>query len=271
VRDSEWPADEFVDLVGAALCNETDVTILDSVFQLARTFVVPRLLPMHSYQQSLDVLANTAASIVEASPAGSGRQLAGARTLVSSTSEAPMLRGWLAGIGVPQGLVIDSDLRWSILCRLAVLGEIGDEQIDAELQRDTSARGRQEATRARASLPNSAAKATAFDILVSENGVSNRIVEYAGYGLWQPEHAALTESYVERFFVELPASQGRSPDLLSLIGHAGYPVYAVSQDTLGFAERALAGDLHPQLRRSLMDETDDLRRAVGAQQAARSA
>jgi aminopeptidase N len=208
---------------------------------------------------------------VETSAPGSSRQLAGARAVVSSTGQAPMLRGWLAGIGVPQGLVVDSDLRWAILCRLAVLGEIGDEQIDAELQRDPTARGRQEATRARASLPIPAAKATAFDILVSEKGLSNRIVENAGYGLWQPEHTALTQSYVERFFAELPISQGRSADLLSLIGHAGYPVYAVSQDTLRFAEGALAGDLHPQLRRSLADETDDLRRAVRARQAARSA
>ncbi|GIH03114.1 aminopeptidase [Rhizocola hellebori] len=271
VRDAEWPADEFVDLVGAALSGETDVTLLDSVFQLARTVAVPRLLPMTTYQRALDSLAATAASIVEVAPASSGRQLAGARNLVSSTSQAPMLRGWLAGIGVPQGLVVDSDLRWSILCRLAVLGEIGHEQIDAELQRDTSARGRQEATRARASLPDAAAKATAFDILMNEKGLSNRIVEYAGYGLWQPEHAELTSSYVERFFTELPISQGRSPDLMALIGHAGYPVFAVSQDTLDLAERTLAGDLHPQLRRSLMDETDDLRRALRAREGARSA
>ncbi len=270
VRDAEWPADEFVTLVGAALAAETDVTVLESVFQLARSFAAPRLLTPSDYPAALRVLSGAAASIVEASPAGSGRQLAGARGLVSTTVDAPMLRQWLAGNDVPQGLVIDADLRWAILCRLAVLGEIGHREIDSELERDTSARGRQEAARARASLPDPAAKAAAFDILISEKGLSNRIVEYSGYGLWQPEHGELTESYVERFFLELPAS-GRPADLLSLIGHAGYPVYAVSQETLDCAERALAGDLHPQLRRSLMDETDDLRRALRARQSARSA
>ncbi len=271
VRDAEWPVEEFVNLVGAALESESDVTILDSVFQLARTFAVPRMVPAQGYSRALEVLATTAASIVESSAAGSGRQLAGARALVSSTSQAAMLRGWLAGIDVPQGLVVDSDLRWSILCRLAVLGEIDQEQIEAEVRRDSTARGRQEATRARASLPDPAAKADAFGILLSESGFSNRIVEYAGYGLWQPEHAELTESYVERFFADLPITQGRSADLLSLIGHAGYPVYAVSQDTVDLAEQALAGDLHPQLRRSLADETDDLRRSLRAREAARSA
>jgi aminopeptidase N len=95
-------------------------------------------------------------------------------------------------------------------------------------------------------------------------------VEYAGYGLWQPEHAALTESYVERFFAEVPLS-GRSGDFLRMIGHSGYPVYAVSQETLAAAQQCLAGDLHPQLRRALADETDDLRRALRAQEVSRSA
>jgi aminopeptidase N len=90
--------------------------------------------------------------------------------------------------------------------------------------------------------------------------------------LWQPEQAALTKSYVERFFTELHRSaDGRSGDLLATICHAAYPAYAVSQATLSAAERALAGDLHPLLRRAMIDETDDLRRALRAREVARSA
>jgi aminopeptidase N len=269
-RDAEWPATEFVALVAAALPAEPEVTIVDSVFNLARGTVVPRMLADDGYAEGLATLARTAWSIVEGSEPGGSRQLAGARGFVSATSDAALLRGWLDGRDVPPGLEIDADLRWSIVCRLAVLGGVDEAEIDAELASDNSARGQQEATRARASLPDPAAKAQAFDMLVTEQGLSNRIVEYAGYGLWQPEHAALTESYVERFFTELPLSQ-RSGDFLRLIGHAGYPIYAVSENTLAAAERALAGDLHPQLRRSLVDETDDLRRALRAREVPRSA
>jgi aminopeptidase N len=69
---------------------------------------------------------------------------------------------------------------------------------------------------------------------------------------------------VERFFLELPRSADRSGELLKLLGHAGYPAYEVSQRTLDLAERALAGDMHPLLRRGLVDDTDDLRRALEA-------
>lgn len=269
-RDGEWPAAEFVSLVASALPSEPEVTVVDSIFSLARTVAVPRFLTAQQYSDGLATLARAAWSIVEGSEPGSTRQLAGARGFVSATPDAGLLRGWLDEAGVPQGLSIDSDLRWSIVCRLAVLDAVGEAEIEAELARDNSARGQQEATRARASLPDPQAKARAFDMLVTEQGLSNRIVEYAGYGLWQPEHEALTESYVDRFFVELPRSP-RSGDFLRLIGHAGYPVYAVSENTLAAAERALAGDLHPQLRRSLADETDDLRRALRARGVSRSA
>jgi aminopeptidase N len=269
-RDAEWPASEFVALVAAALPGEPDVTVVDSIFNLARGTAVPRFLTPQAYPAGLASLAETAWSIVESSDPGGTRQLAGARGFVSATLDAGLLRGWLAGTGVPQGLLIDADLRWSIVCRLAVLDAVTEEEIEAELGRDTSARGRQEATRARAALPHAAAKARAFDMIVTEQGLSNRIVEYAGYGLWQPEHASLTESYVERFFAELPLS-GRSGDLLRLIGHSGYPVFAVSENTLAAAEHCLAGDLHPQLRRALADETDDLRRALRAREVSRSA
>jgi aminopeptidase N len=269
-RDAEWPAAEFVALVAAALPGELDVTIVDSILTLTRGVVVPRLLTPQGYPAGLAIVAETAWSIVDGSEPGGTRQLAGARGFVSATLDSALLRGWLAGTAVPQGLRIDTDLRWTILCRLAVLDAVTEEEIEAELARDTSARGRQEAARARAALPHPAAKARAFDIIVTEKGLSNRIVEYTGYGLWHPEHAALTESYVERFFAEVPLS-ARSGDLLRLIGHSGYPVFAVSENTLAAAQRCLAGDLHPQLRRALADETDDLRRALRAQEVSRSA
>jgi aminopeptidase N len=270
-RDGEWPAQEFVALVAAALPAEEDVTVVESVFSFARTYAVPRFLTPQDYPAGLSTLAETALSIVEGSAPGGTRQLAGARGFVSTTTDAGLLRGWLSETAVPQGLLIDAELRWSILCRLAVLGDVTEAEIDAELARDNSGRAPYEANRARASRPDPAAKARAFDMLVTEQGLSNRLVEFAGYGMWQPEHAALTESYVERFFAELPVSQGRSGDLLRQIGHSGYPVYAVSENTLAAARRCLSGELHPQLRRALADETDDLRRALGAREVSRSA
>lgn len=269
-RDGLWPVEEFLELVEAALPGEPEVTLIESVFGLARQTAVARYVPALGYPSGIDLLERTSRSILDSSAPGSARQLAGARGLVSC-SGADLLRDWLGGRAVPEGLQIDADLRWSLLCRLSVLGEVSEAEIDTELERDHSARGEQEATRCRASRPDPDAKARAFDLVVREQGLSNRIVTSAGYGLWQPEQAELTRSYVERFFVELPRSSDRSGDLLASIAEAAYPVYEVSENTLELADRALAGDLHPLLRRELIDETDDLRRALRARRSSRSA
>ncbi|MDI1465624.1 aminopeptidase N [Catellatospora sp. KI3] len=262
-RDAEWPALEFVELAARVLPGEPDVTLAESVFALAR-LAVNTYLPGAQREQGRAALAAAARTLLETAEPGGSRQLVGARSLtaLAGPGERDLLRGWLGGTGVPEGLAVDSELRWSVLNRLSVLGDVSEAEIDAELARDTSARGEQEAVRARASRPDPQAKAWAFDLVVTEQGLSNRICVAAGQGLWQPEHAELTEPYVARFFAELPATTGRSGDMLAHLGTAAYPGYAVSADTLAAAERALAGQMHPLLRRALADGTDDLARAL---------
>ncbi|GHJ45429.1 aminopeptidase [Catellatospora sp. TT07R-123] len=264
-RDAEWPALEFVRLAADVLPAETDVTLAESVFALAR-LAVNTFLPEQQREQGRAALAAAARTLLETAAPGSGRQLVGARqlTAVGGAGERELLRGWLDGTAVPEGLVVDSELRWSVLTRLSVLGDVSEAEIDAELARDNSARGEQEAVRCRASRPDPQAKAWAFDLIVREQGLSNRICAAAGLGMWQPEHAELTEPYVARFFAELPASAGRSGDMLAHLVAAAYPVYAVSPATLAAAERALAGPVHPLPARQLADSTDDLARALRA-------
>ncbi|HEX6684478.1 MAG TPA: aminopeptidase N [Candidatus Limnocylindrales bacterium] len=270
--DGEWPVTEFIDLAVAALPREPEVTIFEPVFWLARERAAARFLAPQGYPAALAALGGMARTILDGSEPGSGRQLAAARAVISTVGggDVEWLRAWL-GDGAPEGLLLDEDLRWSVMCRLAVHGAVTEDEIVAEQARDSSARGEQEATRCRASLPDAAAKERAFDMVVREQGLSNRVVASAGRGLWQPEQAELTRSYVERFFAELPASQERSGDLLNTICHSAFPAYEVSQNTLAAAERALAGDLHPLLRRAMIDETDDLRRALRSRELSRSA
>ncbi|MEV4412599.1 aminopeptidase N [Catellatospora sp. NPDC049609] len=268
-RDAEWPAVEFVELAAAALPGDPDVTIVESVFGLAR-YAATRLVPADRQPAAGRALAAAARTLLATAAPGSGHQLAAARNLIAAGGDGDraLLRGWLTGAGVPDGLAVDAELRWAILGRLAVLGDVTEDEIDAELQRDPSDKGEHEAVRVRASRPDPAAKERAFDLVVNEQGQSNRIAAAAGDGMWRPEHAELTAPYVTRFFAELPRSEGRSGDMLALLGKSAYPVYAVSEDTLAAARAALAGPMHPLLHRALADETDDLARALRAQQAA---
>ena len=56
-----------------------------------------------------------------------------------------MIAGWLAGDGIPAGLTIDTELRWSILQALSAAGRVGEAEINAELDNDRTAGGERQA------------------------------------------------------------------------------------------------------------------------------
>ena len=265
VVDGERPVAELVTLVLAALPMETDVVIISDVLKMTRG-LVDRYSAPETRPAALELVAQACDRLLAASPPGSSRQLAAARGLIGATTGTARLRGWLDGQGVPEGLAVDTDLRWLILYRLVVLGEAGAEAIEAEVSRDRSATGEQFAARCRAALPDPAAKAAAWAMIVSATTVSGRLVEATAGGFWQPEQLALTEEYVPRYFEDMPAMMALRTGMSSeRVAVTAYPRYAVSPRTRRQAADLLArSDLNAILRRSVMDEDDDMRRALSA-------
>lgn len=227
VTDGERPVSDLVALILAALPGETEVIVVEDVLKLARTLIdryldpERRLAALGYVTQACDRLLGTAAS-------GGSVQLAAARGLIGASADAARLTGWLAGAGVPDGLAIDTDLRWALVGRLVVLGVAGEAEIAAELAADRSAAGEERAARCRAALPDPAAKERAWQIIVSDTSLSNRLVEANAGGFWQPEQEALTESYVERYFAEMPAAaRRRTAWTADQVAKLAFPEYAV--------------------------------------------
>ncbi|GAB3986201.1 hypothetical protein GCM10027615_77890 [Plantactinospora veratri] len=265
VTDGERPVAELVALVVAALPAETEVVVVQDV--LARTRdLLDRYLPPEVRPAALEQLAGACARLLAVAPPGGSGQLAAARGWISSTVDTGRLTGWLAGKDVPDGLAVDAELRWAVLRRLAVLGAVGEPEIGAEQAEDPSASGAERAAQCRAALPDPAAKEHAWRLLVGETSLSNRLLEATAHGFWQPEQAELTDSYVERYFAEMPgAARRRTPWVADRIAAVAYPCYAVAARTRELAAALLnREDLPSGLRRVVIDEDDDLRRALAA-------
>jgi aminopeptidase N len=264
VRDGEVPAMTFLNLVRTSLAAETHVGVVEHMLGFARGVAVNRFLPVSSRWAGNAAINEACEAILAQAAPGSSRQLAAFRTLVSGMPAAEPVRGWLAGQDLPEGVIVDDEMRWTLLLRLAILGDLTEAEIDAAQARDGSARGAVEAARCRAARPDAAAKATAFEQIVRDRELSNRMLEAIGHGFWRAEHWELTDDYVERYFAELPASQEwRSGYLLATLGGAAYPVSAAYASTVEAAERMLAlPGLNTQFARAIADSTDDLRRAV---------
>jgi aminopeptidase N len=270
-RDAESPPGRFAALAAATLPGETMTAVFETVLGLTTGVVIDRFLAPVDRPGAYAALADACRRVLAQPPPGNDRHLAAARGLVRCAGPADVgwLEAWLAGDGLPQGLVVDADLRWTVLYRLAVLGAVDEARIVAEAERDHTARGAQEATRCRAARPDPAAKEHAWWIVTSDRERSNRVVVAAAEGFWQPEQAELTRPYVRRYFAEIGAGGWwRTDQLVVAVARAAYPAHAVEVETLLAAQDFLAGaDQHPGLRRAVVDATDDLRRALAARSA----
>ncbi|MGK5519856.1 aminopeptidase N [Micromonospora sp. URMC 107] len=270
--DGERPVAGLVALIAAALPAETEVIIAEDVLALSRSLVDRYLDPL-AREAALAQVAAACRTLLDGAPAGGSLQLAAARGWLAASTDADRLAGWLAGRDVPPGLAVDAELRWSLLLRLVVLGAAGEAEIAAEAAADPSAAGAERAARCRAALPDPAAKRAAWEIVVSNTELSNRLVEATAEGFWQPEQAELTAGYVERYFADMPAAaRSRTPWVADQIAKSAFPRYAVAQPTREAAAALLArDDVTPGLRRVVTDADDDLRRALVARTAVAAA
>ncbi|WP_422773694.1 aminopeptidase N [Plantactinospora sp. WMMC1484] len=265
VTDGERPVADLVSLVVAALPAEREVVVVQDVLPRIRS-LLDRYLEPELRPAALAQVAGACDRLLAAAPPGGSHQLAAVRGLVDTTVDAARLIGWLAGKDVPDGLAVDAELRWAVLRRLAVLGAVGEPEIAAEEADDGSASGAERAATCRAALSDGVAKERSWRLLVGETGLSNRLLEATAAGFWQPEQAELTESYVERFFAEMPvAASRRTPWVADRVAGLAYPRYAVAARTRDLAAALLARDDLPSgLRRVVVDADDDLRRALAA-------
>jgi aminopeptidase N len=263
VVDGERPVAELVTLVLAALPVESETAVVEDVLRATRG-LVDRYAGPQTRPAALALLAQAADRLLAVVPAGDSRQLGAARGLIGATTDTDRLRGWLAGENVPDGLAIDADLRWLILYRLSVLGVAGAAEIDAERERDRSASGEQWAAVCRAARPDAAAKEAAWNAIVGDAGLSNRLAERTASGFWQPEQLELLEPYVERYFADMPEMlRIRSGMSAEHIATVAYPSVAVSERTRQLAAALIdTPGLNQILRRVVQDSDDDMRRAL---------
>ncbi len=263
VLDAERPVAELVTLVLAALPVETEVAIAEDVLRLTRG-LVDRYSAPETRPAALELLAQACDRLIAAAEPGSSRRLAGVRGLIGATTDAARLRGWLAGEDVPDGVEIDTDLRWMIVYRLVILGAAGTDEIEAQFAADRSPFGEQAAARCRAAIPDAGAKARAWDYVMNDPDASNRLLEATADGFWQPEHLELVTPYAERYFAEMPGMLERRGGMSGeRIATLAYPSVVVAPRTREFAAELLAKpELSSILRRVVVDGDDDVRRAL---------
>lgn len=263
VRSTELDPAVALDVVIDSLREESEDLILRAILEWARTSVAGPYARADQRADRMSRLADLAQGILGVAPPGSDQQLSAWRALLATTSDTALLRAWLAGKRLPPDRLLDAELRWQAVTRLAAL--TGDTAaIDASYEIDRSAAGRVHRARARAALPDAVAKAAAFELMVRPSDLSAYEVYATAEGFFLPEQGELTEPFVQRFFAEInEVARFRMGWSLGQVVLRAFPASASSRVTLDLAECVLAStDLDPGVRRPLIEATDALRRAV---------
>ncbi|GAB14206.1 aminopeptidase N [Arthrobacter globiformis NBRC 12137] len=277
-RDGITPASQYVDAVLRFAAAESGIGVLLNV-QGNATMALEQYVPATERDGLRKSFAEGAARELYAAEPGSDQQLSWARTLatVSRTegSQAALLRRLLDGIERVPGLAVDAELRWSLWHALAALGLATEQELDAELARDTTASGRAGHATALAARPEAAVKAAAWDAAVRGTGLSNQLLSatIAGFNTASEE---LLDPYVEPYFECLEEVWAeRSIEIASRIVRGLFPgVRDLGPDgnpeahpVLARTDRWLAE--HPDapraLRRIIIEQRSHLRRSLAAQ------
>ncbi|MFI9641078.1 aminopeptidase N [Micromonospora sp. NPDC051925] len=268
VRDAELSARDYVALVLAGLPAETDINLVTATLRQASTALIFYADPAWAPTGWAE-LSRTAKAALAAAEPGSGFQLAWARAYASAAradEDLATLRGWLADSGVPAGLAIDTELRWTVLQSLVANGAAGTAEIEAELARDRTASGEREAAYAHALVATEENKATVWSLLTGPDALPNWRNRALLQGLTHPTQVALIAPYRERYFATVAQVWAqRDSEPAQEFVQLAYPAYLVDEETVTATDAWLTGDGHPaSLRRLVAEGRDGVVRALKA-------
>ncbi|MGW6533840.1 aminopeptidase N [Streptomyces venezuelae] len=266
VRDGELEGTAYLEAARAHLPEETDLAIVQGVLGFATLHIADRIATPAQRPAALAVLGDLCRDLIRRTEDGTnpGLRLTAVRGYIDVATQPAPLQAWLTEGTVPGGPELDPELRWRVLTRLAVLDATDETAIAAELERDPSATGREGAARCRAALPDAAAKRAAWDAMFGSDDLSNYLFTATAQGFWQPEQADLVREYVPRYYEDAVAlAARRGPAMAEAAGRYAFPAPIVDTETLRLGERCLRdADPTPALRRKLVDQLDDLARAL---------
>jgi len=261
-RDGELPAARYLSIVRTHAPGETHAGLLEQAIANA-SFAVGHYVADDARGAEAAAWLEAAWAAMHAAAPGSDAQLAWARAAASAAgrddSRAADIRALLDGRGVPDGLPLDADLRWSLLAALAATGHAGAADADAELARDDTLSGRTAWVRVRASRPDADVRAAAWEAAWNDTALSNDHLSATISGIVSGGRRDLVEAFDADYFARLRDVWAvRSIEIARRLVRDLFP----QRGSLGLADAWLEanGDAPGALRRIVVEQRDHLAR-----------
>ncbi|MEV4455731.1 aminopeptidase N [Microbispora sp. NPDC049633] len=266
-RDAEMATRDYVKLVVSGIDSVRDMTVLQTVLRQARQAVQQYADPAWR-DTGLAELAGALRGLISAAEPGSDHQLAYVNAFAAtatSPDDLAFLKGVLDGTEVPEGLAVDTDLRWTLIHALVSGGVLGAGDIDAELARDATATGERSAATSRAAIPTPEAKAETWTAIVGGK-LSGALLRSTILGFVDPHHPELLEPYGDRYFEEIGRIWSEwTSDMAQNFAIGCYPALLIRPETVARTQDHISAKQPPHaLRRLLLEGADGVSRALRA-------
>jgi aminopeptidase N len=257
-REAELKARDFATLVAGGFGRESEIGVVQRLLLQAQTAVASYADDEWAAERGWPLLTDQLRFRLDTAPPGSDIQLAVVNSLAGSVlpvSVLEQMKGWLLDVAVPDGLTVDTDLRWRLLHALVAHGVAAEAEIDDELQRDPTSTGQRQAERARALIPTPEAKEKAWLRAVHDDELPNAVQESIISGFAHPAQRGLLGGYVERYFAEVAGVwKRRTSERAQSVVVGLFPSHAVEKSTVDAADAWLDDDTHPPALRRLVSE-----------------
>jgi aminopeptidase N len=270
-RDAEMSMGDYLKLVVSGLAREGDVGVVAQTIRQARSALELYAAPRNRTPYQL-ILSTSLRDWALAAAVGGDHQLAFTKGFISTAISEPdlaLISGLYRGTESIDGLVIDTDLRWSLLTRMVIMDRANDADISAELARDNTATGIRYAQLVRAARPTAEAKAVAWDQALNDDSLANHLLAATIGGIMVAEQRELLRPHVDQYFDAIMSSWAkRTPEMAHQIVAGLYPTLLVEPATITKTENYLqeTAALAPGARRLISESLDSVRRAMRCQE-----
>lgn len=220
--------------------------------------------------QLREQLAEVLLELAERARPGSPQQRTlaeGFAASADSQSQLDLLRSWLTGSGLPDGLAVAASVRGQILRALAARGLATDSDLSALVSLDPV---QGELTRATciAARPDAVTKESAWSRALAPEQ-DHRLAQAYAQGLWLPGQETIMKEFSDRYFaVALPALASRDYQAKRGLGRDLFPSTIVTAATVATATEVLESG---ELDRVLADVVTQQRAVLQGALLARSA
>ena len=260
-RDGELDAVRYLDIVRAHAPGEGNGGLLAGVL-LNAAFALRHFVSDARRADQQRSWVEAAWNALQAADAGSDAQLSWARTLAAASAFDDVRHADIRGLfdgAVPEGLVVDPDLRWQFLGALVTTGHADLADVDAEQQRDDTGDGRTAARRARSSRPTAEARAAAWSSAWDDLALSNDHLDAEIAGFRAGGRRDLIAGFDDEYFARIaPAWNDRSIEIARRLVLGLFPAAESVEPTDAWL------DAHPDapaaLRRLVIEQRDHLAR-----------